>query len=509
MRLFYIALVLCLKPVAGLAQSTFAGTFLTFGEAIDSVIEPGRALNGCSGFDQNGDGEYYSPDDTQPDGWIRLSKALRSQCQKAENGIGGATLGGAFGGAFSTRTYLPLSINTNRPDAVPTTPPPTNANRPRAAYSAPDVGRRDNGLDGFGGVAEFGGGQLSFGVVGSLVATETTEFGAGQSGEAIDLALSYVREIPGGRRVGLALDLGRESTQSGTIFDFSGTSDVRSQNSSSPTPVQATLDAAQVVCNGLGRAMRDAQSVGLSAYFEQPLTGSSHLIVQGRLGQTRVKARDPFCIYRIGDNLDQDRFFAGIIDGTSRQTRLDLALMLTTRQRMLGGTVVPRIGVAAQIVDAPGYAQTETSAGGQSIIAVDEDMDDGTSLTQVVTTEDTGLALVVEDAFTHSISGEIGATFLWPVPAPQSQGTLSLDVGYVRQFSTDTEVTARFAGDGRETPTTFSFNSAPIDNDYFTVGLGYAMVSESGLFSQINTSALLGDQFEDRYSVGVSFGIVF
>lgn len=494
MKNLSLGLALVLSPTLTFAQSTDAGTFLTFGDAIDAIIEPGRELRGCSGLDQSGSGVFFDADEfvgtNFPTGWSDLSPALQSMCQKPSNQTSGATLGGAFGSPFSTRTFLPLSINTERPTAP---------------VDTAGIGRSRSNFASFITAKDASQGHLSFGITGSFVDTDTTNFGPGQSGEEVQAVLSYQKELSGGRQFGIALDLGRTTSESGTIFDFSSDNNFdRSEDA-----IQATLDLAADACNGLGPAERDTNNAGLSFYYDQPLAAASRVVFQGRLSHKRGNLSDPLCIYRVGNAPTDDKLFAGIIDSKSRQTSLDLAVTLQTRRQMFGGTVVPRIGLAAHLTDRPGYTQTETSAEGVSITTIADEIFRPDQQTATVTAEDTGLALSVDDAFTRSVSSEIGATFLWTVAGLRKQSVISFDIGYVHRFSDDKEVTAHFAGDGRETPTTFSFDSGPSDSDYFTVGLGYSAVSRNNMVTQISASALLGDQFEDRLSLGLSFGMAF
>jgi len=483
--------VICCVSTQAASQSTDAGTFLTFGEVIDRVIQPGRSLVGCNGLDQTGTGTFYDSGllPTLPPGWDDLSPALQAQCTKENNGIGGATLGGGFGGPFSTRTFLPLIIDTNRPDT---------------GGDTTVVGRLDTGFAVFDAPVGPGAGRLGFGISGSLVDTETTEFGVGQSGESLDAFVSYSWGQAGPTRGGFAIDVGRTRTASGTIFDFSGNTLIRASGETDPSFVQQTLDNAEPVCNGLGRAEQDTEGFGLSAFFAQDLSRQTTLAIEGRFGRDYNLLSSPICNYRVGEQVAQDVFFAGIIDSDYVQTTLDVSVKLQTQRPAFGGVLTPRIGVAAQLTDTPGYTQTEQSAGDVTIQTVTADPLNA-PLFGSITTQDTGLALTFDDSRHLRVVAELGSGYVVPL----EQGTLSLDVGLFHRLIDDRTVTAHFADDGRSTPTTFSFDTRPSDKTYVEAGLGYQITTLSGWTAQVGGTILLWNSFEDQATLGFSMSRVF
>lgn len=453
----------------------FGTDFQTYDEAILRLIEPFQLLLACDGV------VLFDPDAVPPEppGFSDLSPALQNICRKPSNASSGGTLSGGFSDPFSTRTFLPFTIDTSRP----TPQPPPDVPTEQAFVSFLPVRDGAEYLSGLYSGPDY---WLRFGFEINDYRVSDTDFEVGQSGTGIRADVVFGHQLSNGSVFGVGLSAGKsdaDATRNASLFSDTVTF------SRAQSDVDATVASVRNFCDSLDRGSQDGTALEARAFYVGSLTAASSFQLFGSVRKSESETRNPLCIFRLGENFGDDRLFAGYLSAEPKETAIRFGASTEHRRNIGKTTVLLRAGVSAENRNIKGYTQTENPTNPSAPV---QGLDSGLAYTIPLAT--TGLALEYEDRDIFTITTEIGVRFVWDIGTPRNPGAAWFDAAYQRAFGDlDNRIFASFAGDGRATPTRFTFQGNPVDRNLVTLSTGLDYFVSNAFKSSLFVSASFSD----------------
>lgn len=468
---------------------TFNTNFETYGEAINKIIDTGADQIGCPGL-LVGFGPTTNPVGT---GYFQLSADLRRQCDKLNNFTTGATLSGGFSDPFSTRTFLPFTINAPRPTKSLNNLKTNEASRNRLNFLhfSDSTDRIQHSFDS----EEF---SISTNIEVTKLRISDSNFAVGQDGYAYQASINLVKRPVGGRSFGVGMFVNHRETRAFRNVLFADTAFPGGRDAGD---LDLTLAGVRSFCSNLERGENKSSGIGLSAFYQQLISNTTSLAFEAGLSQSRKRYSFPICMFRVGNNPGEDVLFAGRINGRPKELSYYISSRIEKIVPLAGGLFIPRLSLTARRIQYSQFVERETGVPSGSSVSI---FDFGT-VSQLGAVP-TGAALIYDSRTSTSLVSQLGATVVWPVRVQNGTGSLWFDVAYLHEFGDPNRlVSARFAGDFRAVPTRFTFKTNPIDRDVYRVGAGFELSGKRGSVVSLGTSVLLGDDLERSYSVSALY----
>jgi len=112
-----------------------------------------------------------------------------------------------------------------------------------------------------------------------------------------------------------------------------------------------------------------------------------------------------------------------------------------------------------------------------------------------------GLALSYDDQDVTSLQGTLGIQGSAAVSTPYGVWVPQATADYVHEFENDQrDITVQFAGDGRATPTKFSFQTEKPVRNFFNLGIGTVLILPNGFQPFVNFRAMVGNEQFNNYA---------
>ncbi|MCH8041815.1 MAG: autotransporter outer membrane beta-barrel domain-containing protein [Nitrospinae bacterium] len=112
-----------------------------------------------------------------------------------------------------------------------------------------------------------------------------------------------------------------------------------------------------------------------------------------------------------------------------------------------------------------------------------------------------GLALSYDDQDVTSLQGTLGIQGSAAVSTPYGVWVPQATADYVHEFENDQrDITVQFAGDGRATPTKFSFQTEKPVRNFFNLGIGTVLILPNGFQPFVNFRAMAGNEQFNNYA---------
>ncbi|MEM6482615.1 MAG: autotransporter outer membrane beta-barrel domain-containing protein [Pseudomonadota bacterium] len=493
MKNFYLALCLLFISQSVLAQvpgkPEIDTEYRTYSDAIIGLLDPLRANTFCPGLPSS---SVVSGDE---DGFNQLSQDLQRVCTSIPNGSSGGTLSGGFAEPFSTRTFLPFTVDSTRPTPPTPSDSPTNSSQAgQLAFSILPTGNEPGYYSGVFSGYEY---WVAFGLEAVSYRVNSSDFETGRSGAGFRGDFALGRQFTNGSVLGIGISYEKINTdlsQNPFLFE-------ESSASRSPSSIAIALANVENFCRNLVRGEEDFETFEAHAFYAGNLSQSTTFQVFGGVRHTKSDVTSPLCIYQINDTVGQDSVFASYLSGSPEVVTASLGAR-AERRWVAGNTLLLlRAGAEAQNRWLDGYTQNE--------VPVDASSPPINENGNPISVFNTGLALKYEDRDVFTVTTELGLRSVWEFGGPRNPGAYWIDASYQYVFGdTDERVSASFAGDGRAVPTRFTFRGNPIQEHRITVGTGIDyFISE-----QLATSLFVSGSFTDlteSYRVGASLNWQF
>lgn len=459
--------------------------YRTYTDAIIDLTEPLRANSACPGL----------PNDLGPmqieDGFAELSFELQQLCTPLSNGSSGGTLSGGFSEPFSTRTFLPFTVNTTRP--APPRPVADSADQPVLSFGSVGnaLGFLEDAPKSLSGGITGDDHWMSFGLEVIDYNLGNSDFETGRSGNGFRGAFVLGRRLTNSSYIGVGFsyekvdaDLNFNSFLSEEAFVARG-----------PVLVAEATASVEEFCRNLDRGSEDAETLQLNAFYAGNLSQNTTFQVFGDVKRTSVDTSSPLCFFQIYDSAANDTVFAGHLSGSPKATSVTFGAQAERGWTFRNTRLLLRGRAEATNRWVDEYTQTERSVDASS---------PPSNEAGAISVVDTGLALKYDDRHTFTVSTELGLRGIWNTGGPQNPGTFWIDAAYQHVFGDlDERVTAQFAGDDRSTPTRFTFQGNPIPNNRITIGTGFDYVFSDRLASSFYVSGSFTD-LSETYRLGAA-----
>lgn len=509
-------LVFCPSMVLSQAQG-FETDFETYDTAINEIIDPASGTVTCPGLSVQPGGffertagiydvtlgannpaaleTYTDAEQENVLEYAALSPALQRRCRTFGNRDGGITQSGGFFGPFATRTYLPFTIKKDRrSDTAEQSEPPSRAGFAGQSFRLDyNFDQSDSGIVVLGEFTEVGQRQ--------------TIYGRGSDGTAFRAKAQYTRRLNHNTEFGIGVEASRYSVKNFIGNEAQDPVFPVGVSPSAPFVVEEIARRGSLLesfCNNFGEPFNDSQGFGIDVYYTQPIAGAITWELETGLSWDKRSYGFSSCVYRSSEMFQTDTFFVGYIEGEAESQTLDFSTKLQASYTLGPGQIVPRVGLNARRTAIAAYAETEREPDPGATVAV------GNGSTGTIPVAASGSALAYDARTVSSLQSELGATYILPIVTSSVVGAVSIDAAYYHEFAdTERRVTAQFVGDGRPTPTNFSFGTNPVDPDVFAVKLGFDVEAGDNAAASVWVSRLLGDEVYEATTLGVSLQIAF
>ncbi len=112
-----------------------------------------------------------------------------------------------------------------------------------------------------------------------------------------------------------------------------------------------------------------------------------------------------------------------------------------------------------------------------------------------------GLALSYDDQTVHSFQSTVGLQATMAINTSYGVWVPQATADFIHEYENDQRfITVQFAGDGRATPTKFTFQNDKPDRNFFNLGIGTVLILSNGIQPFINFRAMAGNNQFDNYA---------